>query len=179
MPACFTAKQDIGQLPSSEIYWHIYAFSDRATAEAAKGPQSTVVESLGKVWLFAIGDATWKPPAGQFVQRIWPLPLDPSVTYEAVYMQSIFSPGMTAPLHTHSGVEVFYTLSGETCLETSEGVQKGKGPGHVNLVRGGLPMLLMATGSETRRGIVLILHDASQPPTIMEHAWKPSGLCKA
>jgi quercetin dioxygenase-like cupin family protein len=177
-PACFTAKQDIGRLPASGVFWHLYTFADRASAEGAKGPHSTVVESLGKVWLFTIAGAEWKPASGEFVKAIGPLPVDPAVSYEAVYMQSVFSPGMTAPLHTHSGVEAFYTLTGSTCLETSEGAQEGHGPGHVNIVRGGLPMLLMATGAEMRRGVVLILHDATQPPTTMEHAWQPKGLCK-
>ena len=27
--------------------------------------------------------------------------------------------------------------------------------------------------------VVLILHDASQPPITLEHDWKPKGLCKA
>jgi quercetin dioxygenase-like cupin family protein len=177
-PACFIAKEAIGTLPEGEVFWHLYTFADRAQAEAAKGPRGTVVESLGKIWLFTIAEAQWKPVAGTFVTKIGPLATTPSVNYEAVYMQSIFSPGMTAPLHTHSGVEAFYTLTGETCLETSDGVQRGSGPGHVNLIRGGLPMLLMATGSETRRGVVLILHDASRPATVMENEWKPTGLCK-
>jgi hypothetical protein len=38
-------------------------------------------------------------------------------------------------------------------------------------------MLLMATGSEMRRGFALILHDGSQPPTTMIHDWTPKGLC--
>ena len=178
-PACFTAKEIIGELPKGEpIFWHLYTFPDRVQAEAARGPHSTVVESLGKIWLFTIANAGWRPVGGEFVKKVGPLATSPDVKYEAVYMQSIFSPGMTAPLHTHSGVEAFYTLTGKTCLETSEGVQTGEGPGHVNLVAGGLPMLLMATGTEMRRGVVLILHDSSKPPTTMEQTWKPTGLCK-
>ncbi|ADW70303.1 hypothetical protein [Granulicella tundricola] len=36
-PACFTAKEEIGELPGGSYFWHLYTFPDRATAEAAKG----------------------------------------------------------------------------------------------------------------------------------------------
>jgi quercetin dioxygenase-like cupin family protein len=177
-PACFTAKQPLGELASGTYFWHLYTYADAVQADAAKGQNSTVVESLGKVWLFTIADAAWKPASGTYVAKLGPLSTKPGILYEAVYMQSIFNPGMTAPLHTHSGMEAFYTLTGDTCLETSEGVQNARGPGNVVLVEGGLPMLLMATGTEKRRGVVLILHDNTQPPTTLSPEWKPKGLCK-
>ena len=176
-PACFTAKEELGELPDQPLFWHLATYPTRSSAEAAKRPRSTVVESLGQVWLFTIAEAGWSSAGGKFAAKIGPLPLRPNIKYEAVYMQSIFAPGMTAPLHTHSGPEAFYTLTGETCLETPSGVQTGRGTGHVNLVPGGPPMLLAAVGKEKRRGVVLILHDASQPATTMEHEWKPKGLC--
>jgi hypothetical protein len=43
---------------------------------------------------------------------------------------------------------------------------------------GGPPMHLTATGTETRRALVLILHDASQPATTPASDWTPKGLCK-
>jgi quercetin dioxygenase-like cupin family protein len=177
-PACFTGKETLGELTSGTYFWHLYSYTDVANAEAAKGPRSTIVESLGKVWLFTIADTNWKPTAGTYVAKLGPLTTKPGIAYEAVYMQSIFTPGMTAPLHTHSGMEAFYTLTGDTCLETSEGVQNARGPGNVVLVDGGLPMLLMATGTEKRRGVVLILHDSTQAPTTLISDWKPKGLCK-
>ena len=95
----------------------------------------------------------------------------------AVYLVSTFDPGMTAPLHTHSGPEAFYTLTGDTCLETPDGILTGRGEGHALIVPGGPPMLLVATGTERRRGIALILHDSSQPATTLIHDWTPKGLC--
>ncbi|HVG27516.1 MAG TPA: hypothetical protein VM865_07920 [Acidobacteriaceae bacterium] len=177
-PACFTAKEQIGQLAQASYFWHLYTFPNRPEAEAAKGPHSTVVESLGKVWLFTIAEGSWKPATGSFVAKLGPLTTQAGVNYEAVYMESIFAPGMTAPLHTHSGMEAFYTLTGDTCLETTEGVKNARGPGNVVLVEGGLPMLLMATGKEKRRGVVLILHDSTKPPTTLSPEWTPKGLCK-
>ena len=176
-PTCYTAKADLGLLPDGPIFWHLHTYPTLAAAEAAKGPRGTVVESLGKVWLFTIADSRWSPSGGKPVAKIGPLPVDPGVKYEAVYMQSIFTPGMTAPIHTHSGPEAFYNLTGGTCLETPEGAQFGRGKGQVIIVRGGPPMLLTATGTEKRRGLALILHDSSRPATTMEHDWKPKGLC--
>jgi quercetin dioxygenase-like cupin family protein len=60
----------------------------------------------------------YPPSGGKRVGKIGPLPVDPGVKYEAVYMQSIFTPGMKAPIHTHSVPEAFYNLTGGTCLET-------------------------------------------------------------
>jgi quercetin dioxygenase-like cupin family protein len=85
---------------------------------------------------------------------------------------------MTAPSHTHPGPEAWYTISGETCLETPDGKQVGRAGGQHVIVAGGPPMHLTATGTGTRRALVLILHDASQPPTSPAPHWTPKGLCK-
>ena len=110
---------------------------------------------------------------GQRVAEIGPLPVRSDTEYTAVYLEGIFDPGMTAAIHTHSGPEAFYTLTGETCLETPDGVLTG----NVVIVPGGPPMLLTATGAVRRRGVVLILHDSSQPATTLVHDWTPKGLC--
>lgn len=61
-------------------------------------------------------------------ERIGPLAIVAGEKYSAQYMEAIFTPGMTAPAHTHSGPEAWYTQAGETCLETSDGqVQIGGG----------------------------------------------------
>ncbi len=177
-PACFTAKQELGRLPERPMFWHLAVYPTLAAAERAKGARSTVVESFGKIWLFTIADAGWRSVGGKRAAKIGPLPVQRNIDYEAVYMQSVFLPGTTAPLHTHSGPEAFYTLTGGTCLETPEGAQVGNGPGHVIIVAGGPPMLLMATGTEKRRGLVLILHNSLEPATTMVHDWKPKGFCK-
>jgi hypothetical protein len=41
-----------------------------------------------------------------------------------------------------------------------------------------LGRLPQATGTVRRRGVVLILHDSSQPATTMGNEWTPKGLCK-
>ena len=62
-----------------------------------------------------------KVSGGERAAKIGPLPIEPGVEYTAQYMESVFTPGMTAPPHRHPGPEAWYTLTGETCLETPEG----------------------------------------------------------
>jgi hypothetical protein len=53
----------------------------------------------------------------------------------------------------------------------------GRAGGPPVIVPQGPPMELTATGTEIRRALVLILHDATQPPTTVTSDWKPKGLC--
>src|ERR1700694_3154655 len=134
-----TANAALGQLPQLPIFWHLDTYQTRAEAEAAKGPRGTVVESIGKVWLLTIDVAGWRPSGGARVAEIGPLPVSPDAKYSAQYMEAIFTPGMTAPAHRHSGPEAWYTLSGETCLETPQGKQVGRAGGEYVIVPGGPP----------------------------------------
>jgi quercetin dioxygenase-like cupin family protein len=172
------AHQPVGRLDAPQTFWHLDTYPTRAAADAAKGPHGAVIESLGKVWLLTIDHAGWRPAGGEHVAEIGPLPVIAGESYSAVYMEAIFDPGMTAPPHTHSGPEAWYTLAGETCLETPQGVQIGRAGGPPVIVPGGPPMHLTATGTEQRRALVLILHDSSKPPTTMARDWTPKGLCK-
>jgi quercetin dioxygenase-like cupin family protein len=173
------ANAAVGQLPQHPMFWHLDTYPTHAEAEAAKGPRGTVVESLGKVWLFMIDRAGWHPSGGARVAEIGPLPVSADAKYSAPYMEAVFAPGMTAPAHRHSGPEAWYTLTGETCLETPEGKMVGRAGGPPVIVPGGPPMHLTATGTETRRALVLILHDSTQPPTTPTRDWTPRGLCRS
>jgi quercetin dioxygenase-like cupin family protein len=169
--------QSLGQLGKSEMFWQLDTYPTRADAERAKGARGAVVESLGKVWLLSIEDKGWRPTGGERIAEIGPLPISATEAYSAQYMEAIFTPGMTAPPHIHSGPEAWYTLSGETCLETPLSKQVGRAGGDYVIVPGGPPMHLTATGTETRRSLVLILHETSKPPTTLVHDWTPKGLC--
>lgn len=173
------ARQPIGQLARSEIFWHLDVYPTRAAADAAKGPRGTVIDSLGKIWLLSIEEAGWRPAGGERIAEIGPLPVIAGEIYTAQYMEAIFAPGMTAPTHTHPGPEAFYTLAGETCLETPQGKQIGRAGGQAVIVPGGSPMHLTSTGTEQRRPLVLILHESSKPPASIGHDWTPKGLCRA
>jgi quercetin dioxygenase-like cupin family protein len=177
-PGCWiTAHAVLGSLPTAPLFWHLDTYPTRSAAVAAKGPRGTVVESLGRVWLLTVDVSGWRPSGGERMAEIGPLPVSADAVYAAQYMEAVFTPGMTAPAHRHSGPEAWYTLTGETCLETPSGKMIGRAGGSQVIVPGGPPMHLTATGSETRRALVLILHDSTQPPTTPEHDWKPLGLC--
>jgi quercetin dioxygenase-like cupin family protein len=173
-----TATTSIGQLPPQPIFWHLDTFPTRTDAEAARGSRGTVVESLGSIWLLTIDAAGWRPSAGKRVAEIGPLPVAANVAYSAQYREAIFTPGMTAPAHRHAGPEAWYTLTGETCLETPDGKKTGRAGGSFVIVPGGPPMHLTATGTVVRRALVLVLHDSTQPATTPASDWTPKGLCR-
>jgi quercetin dioxygenase-like cupin family protein len=177
---CFiTAREELGALPKdSALYWHIDAFTTRVAAEAAKASRSTVVESLGRTWLFTIAEAGWRPASGERIAVVGPLPLVEADAYAAVYMEGVFKPGMHSAVHRHPGVEAWYTVEGEQCLETPQGKleQRAGAPGV--MVRGGVPMILTGTGTSVRRSLVLILQDAAKPRSVLATDWTPAGRCR-
>jgi quercetin dioxygenase-like cupin family protein len=154
------AHQSVGNLNKPETYWHLDVYATRSEAEAAKAAGSAVLESLGRMWLLTIADKGWRPSGGERIAEIGPLPITAGQSYTAQYMEAIFTPGMTAPAHTHAGPEAWYTQAGETCLETPDGKQIGRAGGPPVIIPGGPPMHLTATGTEQRRSLVLILHDS-------------------
>jgi quercetin dioxygenase-like cupin family protein len=177
---CWILADDrIGTLATSPVYWALDVYTTVAAANADKGPRGTVVESLGKTWLLTIENAKSRSTHGRRIAEIGPLEIVEGQSYSAQYMEAIFTPGMTAPEHTHSGPEAWYTEAGETCLETSDGrVQVGRAGGPPVIVPMGLSMHLTATGTAQRRSLVLILHRSSLPPTTVERRWIAKGLCK-
>jgi len=172
------ANDPVGVLSEPQAFWHLDVYQTRAAALAVKGVRGTVVEALGKVWLLSIEPAGWRAAGAERVAVIGPIPLRAGDAYSAQYMEAVFSPGMTAPPHRHSGPEIWYTASGETCLETPDGKVVGRAGGPPVIIPEGHPMHLTATGTEMRRSLVLILHNASQPATTMAHDWTPKGLCQ-
>lgn len=172
------ANEPLGQLAGSQTFWHLVTYSTRAAAQAAKGPRGTVVESLGKVWLLTIEKAGWRPAGGERIAEIGPIPIHAGEQYSAQYMEVIFTPGMTSSTHRHGGPEVWYTLAGETCLETPDGTLVGRAGGPPVIIPDGPPMHLTATGTKQRSALVLILHDSSKPATTLAHDWTPKGLCR-
>jgi quercetin dioxygenase-like cupin family protein len=176
---CFILAADpVGQLDPDMAFWHVETFPTRAAADKARGSRATVVEAFDKVWLLTIARSGAKTPGATPVAEIGPLPVKPGTSYTAQFMEAVFRPGMKTRVHSHSGAEAWYTLSGETCLETPQGTMTGRVGGSHVIVPAGPPMQLTATGSETRRSLVLILHDSSRPHTTLVSDWTPRGLCK-
>ena len=171
-----TATEVLGTLPQGALFWHLYVYPTRAAAETAKGPRGTVVESFEKVWLYTIAESEWRASSGERIATIGPLPTSAGKQYTARYMEAVFTPGMSARVHRHSGPEAWYLVSGAQCLETPEGIKIAR-TGEGAVVPEGPPMALSSVGTETRRSVLLVLHDTSQPWINMESDWKPKGLC--
>jgi hypothetical protein len=176
-PACLIGHRDLPSIPTEPLFWHLETFKSDQAAQRAAGPNSTVVRAYGKTWLFTIERRRWRSRGGKHVAAIGPLALEPAPAYSVHYLRAIFSPGMTAPLHVHSGPEAFFALTGDSCLETPDGVQVARGPGNRLLVKGGPPMQLMALGKVPRRAFAAIVHDTRRPPTTLTNEWQPRGLC--
>lgn len=180
MGCWIVATEVLGPLPKAPMFWHLYSFTTRAAAEAARRPGETVVESLEKVWLLTIAESGWHSRGGERVTEIGPLPIGEGHRYTAEYMEAIFPPGFDTTVHRHPGPEAWYTIAGEVCLETPQGkALGGAGTKHGVIVPGGVPMRLSVTGTENRRSLVLILHDSAQPHTIVATDWTPKGLCRS
>jgi quercetin dioxygenase-like cupin family protein len=172
-----TTTEALGVLPQSRYFWHLYVYPTRAAAESAKGPRGTVVESFGKMWLYTIAASEWRPPTGERIAVIGPLEIDAGKPYTARYMEAVFSPGMHSTIHRHSGPEAWYVLAGAQCLETPDGIIIARA-GEGAVVQQGPSMRLSSVGTETRRSVLLVLHDVSQPWVDRASGdWKPKGLC--
>jgi hypothetical protein len=90
-------------------------------------------------------------------------------------LEATFSPGMKAAVHRHSA---WYLLTGAECLETPAGMTVAHA-GDSAIVPEGPPMALSGVGTETRRPVLLVLHDTTQPwvTMTMPGDWQPKGLC--
>jgi hypothetical protein len=53
-------SEDLGELPQTPLFWHLYNYPSRAAAEAeaARRPRATVVEAFEKIWLYSIARLT-------------------------------------------------------------------------------------------------------------------------
>jgi quercetin dioxygenase-like cupin family protein len=170
------ASVDLGDLPESPRYWHLYHFPNRASAEAAVRDRSTtVIEAFDKIWLYSIAEQGWEPSGGQHVAAIGPLPLKQGRKYTARYIKATFGPGETSVIHSHAGPEAWYLISGTQCLETPDGVTVATA-GQSAIVPEGPPMALSSVGPGIRRSVVLVLHDSAQP-WMHPSTWKPKDAC--
>ena len=174
-----TATQALEKLPDEAIFWHVYSYPTRAAAAAARQTSaSTVVDSLGKVWLFTIAAREWQPAAGERVAVIGPLLLSPAKQYTARYMEAVFPPNqsMQTAVHRHSGPEAWFVLTGTQCLRTPESTMVIRA-GHSGFVSAGPPMMLTSVGTEIRRALVLVLHETSEPWMTITSDWTPTTAC--
>ncbi len=176
---CFlVATTPVGVLPAGEWYWHLYRYPTRGAADGATGVRSTVVQSLGHIWVYTIAEQAWRPGSGDRIAVLGPLTTSPGTDYTARYMEAVFAPGMQTSVHRHSGAEAWYVLAGAQCLETPDQVIVARA-GEGAVVPEGPPMALSGIGAETRRSVLLVMHESTQPWMSVTSDWKPQGRCPA
>ena len=174
---CYIVVQEaMAALPAGQLYWHLDTFADIAAARAARGANGSVMEAYGHTWLLTVADEHWRPKGGQHVASIGPFTPLTSGPQTATFMVATTDANMDSMPHSHAGPEVFYVVEGAQCLETPSGTQTLKA-GEGQAVAGGIPMKLYGAGDKTRRALVLVLHDATQPVVIRNPNWQPKGLC--
>jgi quercetin dioxygenase-like cupin family protein len=144
------------------VFWHIDRFDSPERPQAAVGPSSIAFEAHGAWWLMSVGPESDDHHGGQHVAQLKLSPLPKADAYTMVVISAYIPAGMTSRVHFHSGVEAFYDVDGEQCLET-----KGKAfpmkKGDTLVVATGTIMRLVATGTKPRRDFAIIVHDSSKP----------------
>ena len=156
------------------LFWHIDRFGTGERARAAVVPASIAFDAHGAWWLMSIESQTERHHGGQHVTEAKLLPLPEAHKYSMVVISAYIPSGLTSRVHLHSGVEAFYVVDGEPCLETADRAIKMQ-KGETLVVPTGVRMRLVATGSKPRRALAVIVYDASKPPTTrmgMETAWQ-------
>ena len=155
------------------VFWHIDRFGSLEQARAAAGPAGVAFDADGKSWLLTVESQTSDHHGGSHVAGVGPLPLTRASRYSIQINSARFTPGMYSRIHTHSGVEGFYVIEGEQCLQTPTRAVTLR-QGETLLVPANTPMKLVATGTGIRYGLGIILHDASKPSTMrMDDATAP------
>lgn len=144
------------------IYWHIDRFDSLEAAMKAAGPNSVATEAHGSFWLLTVETQAEDHHGGQHIDRIGPFELPSADRYMMRVLSSLLKPGSTTPIHTHSGPEVFYIVSGEQCIERSESSQR-LSVGQSYIVPGSSVHRGRVIGSTARRALALILYAAAYP----------------
>ena len=154
-------------LPASlkePLLWHIDRFDSGKPALAAVGPTSVAFEAHGTWWLMTIESSASAHHGGSHVAAVALPHLPPASRYRLLVYSAFVEAGQTSRVHHHSGVEAFYTVDGEQCLETPTRAYRIPKGGSL-AVPAGVTMRLVAAGSKPRRGFAILVYDASQPPT--------------
>jgi quercetin dioxygenase-like cupin family protein len=173
---CFNVGTVTGlQFSQASVYWHLRAFPDRKSAEAARSATGIVVEEDGRVWLSEFGAPNAVPRGGEPIAVVGPLQLPAAQSYAAVLSYAVMRPGDSSRVHTHPGPEGWYVLAGEQCLETPAGASKARA-GETMTAPANTPMELNVGGKTLRRAFALVIHDSTQQRGTPSD-WHPSGAC--
>jgi mannose-6-phosphate isomerase-like protein (cupin superfamily) len=174
-PGCYLSTEL--RLPSvpPRIYWHIHQASDLASArsEAQKHRWSRVVTAHDRIWLYVLSESAAKLPYGNHKATMGPLDLPAGRPTTIRFLESVFPPGMQTRVHSHPGIEAFYVVEGEQCMETPS--ERVKIPAGKTYVVSGGPHV--QTAPKGRRNLVLLAVPDNEPWMTLESGWKPTEFC--
>jgi quercetin dioxygenase-like cupin family protein len=151
---------------ANPVMWHIDEFTSLAAAENASGPNSVAFEAHGSAWLYTIEADALNHHGGTHRALVGPLSVQLNRPYAIQVLSSYFLPGHVSIVHTHSGPEAWWVLEGEQCLETTTKTIRARA-GEGAIVAAGETMRMVGIGAGPRRSLVLILHDAEQPASMV------------
>ena len=170
---------EIKALPSTinapVLYWHIDRFANGEQARAGVGPTSIAFEGHGTWWLASVESKTDDHHGGEHAGAVKLPPLPDAPSYSMLVLSAYLPGRTTSRVHFHSGVEAFYAISGEQCLETAERAIPLK-PGDTFALPTGATMRFVATGEMPRRALAVIVYDSTKPPTTRKPMEMASGL---
>lgn len=144
------------------VYWHIDRFDSLDNAKKAAGPNGVAAEAHGGVWLMTVEGKTKDHHRGAHVAMIGPLTLPAAEGYTMRVQSSLLKHGASTPIHTHSGPEVFYVVSGEQCLETPKAAHRLK-TGNFFVLATDQVHRGRVQSTNMRGALALILHDSKRP----------------
>jgi len=146
------------------LFWHIDRFTSAMAAQAEVGATSIAFAAHGAWWLMSLEARADLHHGGTHVTAVKLPPLPPADRYAMLAMSAYIPAGLTSRVHVHSGVEGFYVVDGNQCLETP-GRTYAMPKGATVMVSASDTMRLVATGPGPRRALAVVVYDAAQPPT--------------
>lgn len=146
------------------VYWHLDRADSGERAHAALGPATIAFQAHGSWWVMSVTSQKAGHHDGEHVAWVKLSPLPKAAKYSMLVISAYIPSGMTSRVHFHSGVEAFYTVDGQQCLETATKAYRMQ-KGDTLVIPTGTTMRLVAMGSTPRRAFGIIVYDASKPPT--------------
>lgn len=170
------AQMKVKQLPKGPLYWRVETFPtlDQAKAAASEyrwnpdtvsydGWPSLTAELAGKSWLFTLGPQGATTPGGTKVAEVGPVPPISAPEYLLRVNYGSGPPGAKTPVHSHSGSEAFYVVTGKLGQRTPAGISYVESGHSMNGHKAGMPMEVFNDGTTDLTALIMFVVDATKP----------------
>jgi len=170
------AEMKVTQLPQGPLYWRVESFPtfDQAKAAAGEyrwnpdtvsyeGRPSLTAEVAGRVWLFTLGPRGAATSGGTKVAEIGPVPPISAPEYLLRVNYGSGPPRAKTPVHSHSGSEAFYVVTGKLGQRTPDGISYVEAGHTMNGHMAGMPMEVFNGGTTDLTALIMFVVDATKP----------------